>query len=224
MDPARLAELRRSYELAGLAEADLAADPTTQLARWLADAIRAQLPEPNAMVFATASPDGQPSGRTVLLKHLDERGLVLFTNYGSRKAREVAANPRASCVFPWFAMERQVVVVGAVERTSREESTAYFRSRPRGSQLGAWASEQSAVIVSREVLERRYADLAARWPPGAEIPVPEFWGGLRVVPESVEFWQGRPSRMHDRLRYQRVAVSSAPAERAAGWVVERLAP
>jgi len=215
VDPVRLAELRRSYELAGLAEDDLAADPTTQLARWLADAIRAGVHEPNAMVFSTASPDGQPSGRTVLLKNLDERGLVLFTNYGSRKAREAAANSRASCVFPWFAMERQVVVVGAVERTSREESTAYFRSRPRGSQLGAWASEQSAVIASREVLERRYADLAARWPPGTQIPVPESWGGLRVVPESVEFWQGRPSRMHDRLRYRLTAGE---------WVVQRLAP
>ncbi|RJK98370.1 pyridoxamine 5'-phosphate oxidase [Vallicoccus soli] len=207
--------MRRDYALAGLSEQDLAGDPYAQFARWFDDAVRAGLPEPNAVVLATAAPDGQPSGRTVLLKAYDARGFVVFTNHRSRKGREVEANPRASLVFPWFPVERQVVVVGAVEHVAREETEAYFRTRPRGSQLGAWASEQSAVVASRAVLEERYAELERRFPEGEPVPVPPHWGGLRVVPATVEFWQGRSSRLHDRLRYRRDAGA---------WVVERLAP
>ncbi len=212
---ARLAALRRSYELAELSEADVAGEPYAQFGRWLADAIRAGLPEPNAMVLATAAPDGQPSARTVLLKGYDRRGFVFYTNRGSRKGRELADNPRAALVFPWIAMERQVVVVGGVVDVAREEAAAYFASRPHGSRLGALASPQSQVLPSREVLERRYAELAAQFPEGTEVPMPEVWGGFRVVPDTVEFWQGRHNRLHDRLRFRRGA---------AGWRLERLAP
>lgn len=209
-----LAELRRAYSGAGLAEADLAADPFTQLGRWVQEALDAGLTEPNAMVLATASADGQPSARTVLLKGFDERGLTFFTGYTSRKGGELAANPRASVVLPWYDLQRQVCVVGAVERTSRDETAAYFTSRPHGSQLGAWASHQSSVIGSRTELDERYAELARRYPD--DVPVPDFWGGFRLVPATVEFWQGRPSRLHDRLRYRRVEGPD--------WLVERLSP
>lgn len=215
VDREALAALRRTYLRGRLDVADLAADPFTQFSRWLAEALGVGLPEPNAMVFATADADGQPSARTVLLKDVDDRGFVLYTNYGSRKGREASANPRASLVFPWFPMERQVVVVGAVEQVSREESAAYFHSRPRESQLGAWASPQSTPIASRQELEDRLAELAERWPEGTEVPLPEHWGGLRVVPATVEFWQGGPARLHDRLRYERSDD---------GWSVRRLAP
>lgn len=215
LDREALAALRRTYLRGRLDVADLAADPFTQFSRWLAEAVAVGLPEPNAMVFATADAEGQPSARTVLLKDVDARGFVLYTNYGSRKGQEAAANPRASLVFPWFPMERQVVVVGAVERVSPEESAAYFHSRPHASQLGAWASPQSTPIGSRQELEDRLAELAERWPEGSEVPLPEHWGGLRVVPATVEFWQGGPARLHDRLRYARSDD---------GWSVERLAP
>lgn len=205
------AALRRGYRAAGLSEEDLAPSWDEQFRVWFADA--RELREPNATVLATADAQGRPSGRTVLLKGYDARGFVLFTNLTSRKARDVAANPYASLVFPWHDLERQVVVAGTAEQVDAEESAAYFRSRPRGSQLGAWASRQSTVIPSRAVLEERWARLEARWP--AEVPVPPFWGGLRVVPETVEFWQGRPDRLHDRLRYRRADD---------GWVVERLSP
>ena len=207
--------LRRSYGRAGLDVADLAPTWAEQFARWLAEAVAAGLREPNALVLATADASGVPSARTVLLKGYDERGLVVFTNYTSRKGREVEANPHAAMVFPWVELERQVVVTGAVERTTRAETEAYARSRPHGSQLGAWASPQSQVIPSRAVLEERRSRLERDHPEGAEVPVPPHWGGLRVVPDSVEFWQGRPDRLHDRLRYRRGDD---------GWAVERLAP
>ncbi len=216
-DPARLAEMRRSYARTGLTEDDLAEHWWTQLGRWLADAQIAGLPEPNAMVLATAAVDGQPSARTVLLKGYDERGIVCYTNYNSQKGQELAANPKASCVFPWHALERQVCVVGTVTRVSREESVAYFSSRPHGSRLGAWASEQqSAVIPSRAVLEERMAELAERYPDGSEVPLPDYWGGVRLGPTTVEFWQGRENRLHDRLRFRRTPPG--------GWIVERLSP
>ena len=215
MDPKRLAALRRGYADEGLSEADLAPDPFAQFDRWLAEAVDAHLTEPNAMVLATVGPQGRPSARTLLLKAVDARGFVFFTNYTSRKGRELSAHPYASLLFPWHDLERQVVVLGEVARVDVTESEAYFRSRPYGSRIGAWASRQSQVVAGREVFERRSAELAARWP--ADVPMPEFWGGYRLVPESVEFWQGRSSRLHDRLRYTRDASDSP-------WRVERLSP
>lgn len=207
-----MADLRREYSRAGLLEEDLAPTWHEQFARWFADA--AVLGEPNAVVLGTATPDGVPSARTVLLKAYDERGLVVFTNLTSRKGREALANPRVSLLFPWHDLERQVIVEGAVEQVSRAQTQEYFRSRPRGSQVGAWASRQSTVLASRAELERRWAELEQRFA-GAEVPVPDFWGGLRVVPHAVEFWQGRRSRLHDRLRFRRGGE---------GWLVERLSP
>lgn len=208
-----LAGMRREYPVRGLSEADLAADWVPLFAGWLAAATDAGLLEPNAMVLATADASGRPSARTVLLKGYDTRGFVLFTNYGSRKAREAAENPYASLVFFWHPLHRQVVVCGSVERVSRAESEAYFSQRPRGAQIGAWASPQSQVIESRDVLDAEWRRHQTRFP--GQVPVPGHWGGLRVVPETVEFWQGRANRMHDRLRYRRTGT---------GWVVERLAP
>jgi pyridoxamine 5'-phosphate oxidase len=209
--------MRRQYGSGRLDEADLAPDWATQLGRWLAEAVASgQVSEPNAMVLCTATPDGRPSARTVLLKGYDEAGLVFFTNYGSRKGRELAANPQVSCLFPWLALERQVVVCGVAGKVSRAESAAYFASRPRGARLGAWASPQSAVIASRGELTEAVAAAAERFGPHGEVPLPEHWGGFRIVPETVELWQGRPDRLHDRLRYRWTTD--------AGWLVERLAP
>jgi pyridoxamine 5'-phosphate oxidase len=212
--PARLVTRRREYAARGLAEDDLAASWHEQLDRWLAEAEAAGVNELNAVVLATATADGRPSARTVLLKAYDERGLVVFTNYTSRKGREALGNPHASLVLPWLDLDRQVVVVGTVERVSRDESEDYFRTRPRGAQISAWASAQSSVIAARAELETRHAEVAARYD-GRDVPVPDFWGGLRLVPETVEFWQGRADRLHDRLRYRSTD---------AGWVVERLSP
>ncbi|CAG7639263.1 Pyridoxine/pyridoxamine 5'-phosphate oxidase [Actinacidiphila bryophytorum] len=213
------AAMRKRYRTTGISEDDLAAEPYAQFARWFADAVAATeagiMAEPNAMVLSTADAEGLPSSRTVLLKGYDKRGFVFFTNYGSRKGRALAANPRASLLFPWHAIARQVIVGGPVTKVSPEETAAYFRSRPHGSQIGAWASEQSSVVDSRALIEKRYAELAARWPEGTEVPVPPFWGGFRVDAASVEFWQGRENRLHDRLRYVR---------EAGGWSVERLEP
>lgn len=207
-----VADLRRDYALAGLSEADLAPTWLAQFARWFGEA--GGLLEPNAVVLATAAPDGVPSARTVLLKAFDERGLVVFTNLTSRKAREALANPRASLLFPWVELERQVLVEGTVEQVTRAETEAYFRSRPRSSQIGAWVSWQSQTLAGREVLDQRQAVLEERFE-GIDVPVPPFWGGLRVVPSAVEFWQGRTSRLHDRLRFRAVGAE---------WVVERLSP
>jgi pyridoxamine 5'-phosphate oxidase len=207
-----VADLRREYSLAGLDEADLAPTWVAQFGRWFDEA--AVLREPNAVVLATATPEGVPSARCVLLKAFDARGLVVFTNLTSRKGREALGNPRATLLFPWIDLERQVIVEGAVEQVSRAETEAYFRSRPRGSQVGAWASRQSTVLAGREELEQRWAALEEQFA-DQEVPVPGFWGGLRVVPSAVEFWQGRRSRLHDRLRY-RLDGSQ--------WLVERLAP
>jgi len=213
----RVAAMRRVYRLGGLSESDLADRWWQQFGRWFAEAVESRLVvEPNAMVLATADAGGRPSARTVLMKEYDERGIVFFTNYRSRKGRELAVNPHAALVFGWVPLERQVVVCGGVDRVGREETAAYFETRPYGSRLAAWASPQSAVIPSRKPLEEAVVEVAARWPDQRQVPPPEHWGGFRVAPETVEFWQGRPDRLHDRLQYRRVAEE--------GWVVERLAP
>ena len=215
LEPPSPASMRRDYTARGaLLETDLAADWATQFQIWFTEAAAFGLPEPNAMIVASATPAGRPSARTVLLKEYDERGFVFFTNYDSRKGTELTANPYASVVFPWFPMQRQVIVTGAVERVSRAETEAYFASRPRGSQLGAWASPQSSVVPDRAAVEAGLAAATERFGDGP-VPPPEHWGGFRVVPETVEFWQGRSSRLHDRLRFRRTEGA---------WVLERLAP
>jgi len=220
LDPAgtaaRVAQMRRSYEQGGLTEEDLAATWLEQLVAWLADAEAAGLPEPNAMVLATADPQGRPSARTVLLKGLDQRGLVLFTNLNSRKGREARATGHGAVVFPWIALQRQVVARGPLLEVDPAEADAYFASRPHGSRLGAIASPQGQVIPARSVLDARRAALETQYPPGSAVPRPAGWGGLRLAPETVEFWQGRPDRLHDRLHFRRAGE--------ANWVVERLAP
>ncbi|MDW5327601.1 pyridoxamine 5'-phosphate oxidase [Plantactinospora sp. KLBMP9567] len=211
------AELRREYRSAdGLAEADLAPDWWTQFHRWFLDAVAAGLPEPNAMVVATADAQGRPSTRTVLLKGYDERGLVFYTNYGSRKGTEARVNPYASLLLPWYPIQRQVVICGTIGPVDRAETEAYFAARPRGSQLGAWASPQSEVLSDRAALDDRFRAAAQRFPDGVPVPAPPHWGGLRVVPATVEFWQGRASRLHDRLRYRLTGADD--------WIIERLAP
>ncbi|HEY7330576.1 MAG TPA: pyridoxamine 5'-phosphate oxidase [Gemmataceae bacterium] len=211
----QLPEMRKEYTWSDLYEADVAADPLRQFEKWFQEAIAAKLPEPNAMTLATTTPDGQPSARMVLLKGFDASGFTFFTNYESRKGRELATNPRAALLFFWAEFHRQVRIEGTVERVSEAESDTYFRSRPLGSRLGAWASAQSEVIASRAVLEERVREAMQRFPDG-EVPCPPNWGGYRVVPLSIEFWQGRPDRLHDRLRYQRIQPS--------GWRIERLSP
>ncbi|EST27664.1 pyridoxamine 5'-phosphate oxidase [Streptomyces roseochromogenus] len=217
LDPAAM---RKQYRAEGLAEQDLASHPMDQFARWFEDAARAALHgtvyEPNAMVVSTADAAGRPSSRTVLMKQFDTDGFVFFTNYDSRKARELAENPHVALLFPWHPLARQVIVTGTARRTGRDETAAYFRTRPHGSQLGAWASAQSSVIASRAGLDAAYADLEARYPEGEQVPVPPHWGGFRITPQTVEFWQGRENRLHDRLRYV-----TQPGGR---WKVERLSP
>ena len=209
-----LADLRKDYALAGLAEKDLAKDPFRQFEKWFQEAEASKLVEPNAMILATAGRDGRPSARTMLLKGVDGRGFVFFTNYESRKGRELDANPHATLVFPWFAFERQVIVEGTVTRVAREESEAYFHSRPLASQIGAWASAQSSILAGRKALEEAFKETEKKYS-GQTVPLPPHWGGWRLAPETVEFWQGRRSRLHDRLRYRRAKD---------GWTVERLAP
>jgi len=199
----------------GLDEGMLAADPHEQFDRWLGDAVAAGLPEPTAMVLATVSAAGQPRARTVLLKGHDETGFAFFTNRTSRKGTDLTEVPRACLLFPWHAIHRQVLIEGAVTALSAQVSAAYFSTRPRASQLAAWASRQSAVVGSRRELDERYQRMERRWPDGEPVPLPGFWGGYLVTPATVEFWHGRADRMHDRLRY---------TSRAGGWVIERLAP
>jgi len=212
--PRNVADLRKEYTRAGLSESDVARDPVEQFRIWFDEALAADLHEPNAMVLATATPDGSPSARVVLLKGFDERGFVFYTNYEGRKGRELEENPRAALLFYWGELERQVRIEGAVSRTGEEEADAYYASRPRGSRLGAWASEQSRAVDGREVLEERVRDLEAKYE-GREVPRPAFWGGYRVEPEVVEFWQGRENRLHDRILYRREEW---------GWKTERLQP
>jgi pyridoxamine 5'-phosphate oxidase len=207
------ADLRREYALGGLTEGDLAADPLTMFQRWYDDAVAASVYEPNAMVVATASDDGRPSARLVLLKGFSAAGWVFFTNLESRKGVELRANPSVALLFPWHPLERQVRVDGRAVVLGREEVSAYFATRPRGSQLGAHASRQSREVASREELDRAWEAADARY--AGEVPVPDDWGGFRVEPEAVEFWQGRPGRMHDRFVYRRDGD---------GWSVRRLAP
>lgn len=207
--------MRKDYSLAGLREQDLAKDPFRQFDRWFQEAEAARITEPNAAVLATATRDGRPGARVVLLKGVDGRGFVFYTNHESRKGRELEANPRATLAFPWVALERQVIVEGPVQQVTRAEAEAYFHSRPRASQIGAWASAQSTVIAGRAVLEESFRAIEEKYA-GREVPLPPHWGGFRLAPKSVEFWQGRRSRLHDRLRYRR--------DEAGEWVVERLAP
>jgi len=197
--------------------------PMKQFTRWLDDAVSAGLPEPTAMVLATSGE--RPHARTVLLKAHDDNGFTFYTNRTSRKGADLAADPRCCAVFPWHAMGRQVTVEGSARPLSTAESEPYFHSRSHWSQIGAWASRQSRVLASREELDSRFASLSERWPEGTQVPMPDFWGGYLIVPETVEFWQSRPSRLHDRLRYRRSGASSQEAgDGTAGWVIERLSP
>jgi pyridoxamine 5'-phosphate oxidase len=220
--PKRLADLRVHYDSGTLAPEDLGGDPRSSFALWFAEAIRVGLPEPNAMIVATADRSGQPSARTVLLKEFDDRGLVFYTNLESRKSQELLENPRASAVFPWFAMYRQIVVVGAVEPLERDEVDEYFASRPRGSQIGAWSSRQSTVIADRTPLDDEYTKVVERYGSDDVIPTPPFWGGWLIRPATVEFWQGRPSRLHDRLQFVRTGEGAMSA--TTDWRLERLSP
>ncbi|KMY86755.1 Pyridoxamine 5'-phosphate oxidase [Candidatus Paraburkholderia calva] len=210
-----LADLRKNYSRGSLDATDVDRDPIRQFDTWFAQAFDAKLPEPNAMTLATVDPDGRPAARIVLIKGVDTRGFVFFTNYDSRKGRELAANPAASLLFHWIELERQVRIEGRVEQTSSAESDSYYASRPPGSRIGAWASDQSQPLASREALEAREREMSAKF--GENPPRPPHWGGYRLVPDVIEFWQGRPSRLHDRIVYSRDGASSP-------WRIERFAP
>ena len=216
VDARELSDLRREYAAGGLDEADLDPDPISMFRRWMHDAVRARLHEPNAFILSTCGAEHGPASRIVLLKGLDERGFVFFTNYTSRKGAELADDPRCALLFPWHALERQVRIEGDAVRLTDAENDAYFATRPRTSQVGAWASHQSTVVPDRQSLDALYDEVLARFG-DAEVPRPGHWGGYCVVPRSVEFWQGRLGRMHDRLRYRRAAEPN-------GWSTDRLAP
>jgi len=211
-----ISQLRVTRFTNDLDESDIDPDPFVQFDRWMRDALDAKLRMPNEMTLATADEEGRPAARIVLLKGVDERGFTFFTNYESRKGKHLATNPNAALVFFWAELERQVDIAGQVERVSVEESKAYWRTRPPESRRAAWASRQSEVIQNRFELEKHVQEMEKRWPDDADIPLPPFWGGFRLIPESIEFWQGRPNRLHDRLIYRRVAD--------VGWLIERLSP
>ena len=209
-----LSDFRKEYSSRGLRRDDLSEDPTEVFEKWFQQAMELKVHEPNAMTLATISPDGQPSQRTVLLKAFDQKGFTFFTNYQSRKAAHIAANPAVCLLFPWITLERQVIIQGRAEKISAAESLKYFATRPRESQIGAWVSNQSEVISSRKILLQKLDEIKAKFQ-GGEIPLPSFWGGYRVVPESIEFWQGGPARVHDRFLYTRQGEN---------WNINRLAP
>jgi pyridoxamine 5'-phosphate oxidase len=211
----QISALRRNYSLQALSETDVLPNPLSQFAIWFEEALNSQLTEPNAMTLATADQHGRPSARTVLLKGFDRNGFVFYTNYESRKGQELAENPHAALLFAWLELERQVRIEGKVEKVPQEDARAYFQSRPKGSQIGAWASPQSRVIVGRAVLEQRAVELIAQYDQIEVLPLPPFWGGYRLRPNVLEFWQGRESRLHDRICYTRTGDD---------WKIERLAP
>ena len=210
-----LSDFRKEYSSRGMHREDLSQDPTVMFAQWFAQATELQVHEPNAMTLATISPEGIPSQHTVLLKAFDRKGFTFFTNYGSRKAAHIAANPSVCLLFPWVTLERQVIIQGHAEKISTAESLGYFATRPRESQIGAWVSNQSEVISSRKILLQKIEEIKSRFKNG-EIPIPSFWGGYRVVPETVEFWQGGPARVHDRFLYTHQTDDS--------WNIDRLSP
>ncbi len=211
-----LSEFRKEYSERGLRRADLAEDPVAEFGKWFGQATELGVAESNAMTLATVDEAGMPFQRTVLLKYFDDGGFVFFTNYESRKSRQISANPRVSLLFPWVTLERQVIIQGRAEKTTAAESMRYFMSRPRDSRIGAWVSNQSEVITSRKFLQQKLAEIRRKFQDG-EVPLPSFWGGYRVVPEMIEFWQGGPARLHDRFLYTRQADRD-------GWNIERLAP
>lgn len=210
----KVADLRKEYTKAELTEKSVNSNPIAQFDSWFQEALKSEINEPNAMALSTVNRENQPSQRTVLLKAYDEKGFVFYTNYSSRKAEEIEGNPKVSLIFPWYELERQVIIQGLAEKVSKTESLNYFLSRPKGSQLGAWVSRQSSVISSRSILEMKLNEMKSKFKDG-KIPLPEFWGGFRVVPHAIEFWQGRSNRLHDRIKYIRESDR---------WDIRRLAP